>query len=105
MAARRHVWTVRRASREKPALRPVSCDCCQKPNGFVYRGSCLACCVRLVLTAHPNRYTAAALLAAIERHPQAQPRTDIVAAVRMELENRSEKGKKQEDENPFPMVS
>jgi len=83
----------------------MTCDCGALPSQYVYRTSCLQCCIRLVLSAYPNRYCAQVMLAVIERDQRAPPRADIVASVRKELINRTKKGSKREDENPFPMVS
>ena len=54
---------------------------CSQPRG-VYDLACLDCCVRLVMTAHPNKRVAGALMAAIERHKGAPARADVVEAVR-----------------------
>ena len=43
--------------------------------------SCLGCCVRLVLSAHPDRKLAQAMLSCIARHEDAPSRADVLAAV------------------------
>lgn len=47
---------------------------------------CLACCVRLVLSAQPSRQRAAAMLAVIERHGHVA-RADVLAGVRAHLDS------------------
>lgn len=51
----------------------------------LYTLTCLACCIRLVLSTHPSRERAAAMLAVIERGPHAPPREAILAGVREAL--------------------
>jgi hypothetical protein len=53
-----------------------------------FRMQCLACCTRLVLSAHPLRHAAQAMLAAIARHPDAPGRAQVLASVRLALERR-----------------
>lgn len=53
---------------------------CDQPRG-VYDLKCLDCCARLVLSTHPDRRLAAAMLAAIERVPGAPDRAEVLAAV------------------------
>jgi len=43
--------------------------------------SCLGCCVRLVLSAHPDRKLAQAMLASIAATDGAPARADVLAAV------------------------
>lgn len=54
----------------------------------VYEAACLDCCARLVLSAHPNKRQAMALMAAIERFPMAPSRADVLARVRELLANK-----------------
>lgn len=71
---------------------PDVCPACesskQRPHSGVYRMQCLACCTRLVLSAHPSKPQAAALLAAIARFPGAPGREQILECVRQELTKR-----------------
>lgn len=50
------------------------------PAGLVQM-SCLGCCVRLVLSAHPDRKLAQAMLASIAATDGAPARADVLAAV------------------------
>lgn len=69
-----------------------ACPACAKaaanPLSGGYRMQCLACCTRLVLSAHPNKPQAAAMLAAIARFPDAPGREQILESVRLELTKR-----------------
>lgn len=66
------------------------CQACeswrQRPLSGLYRFQCVECCARLVLSAHPSKQQAAAMLAAIERFPESPMRSDILARVRQKLE-------------------
>lgn len=53
---------------------------CDQSRG-VYDLSCLDCCTRLVMTAHPNRPLARALMASIERHKGAPTKAAVVQSV------------------------
>jgi hypothetical protein len=59
----------------------MTCQTCTAA-GPVYTLTCLQCCARLVLSAHPLRAQAAGLLAAIARVPGAPGRAAILEAVR-----------------------
>lgn len=66
-----------------------ACDACEsaakKRLSGVYRFTCVQCCARLVLSAHPNKRQASALLAAILRFKQAPGRDTILESVRQHL--------------------
>ena len=75
----------------------MTCDACERaatnPHCGAYRMQCLECCTRLVLSTHPSKQLAAAMLAAIEhfrgRHNQDTPGRDaILESVRLALEGR-----------------
>lgn len=55
---------------------------------------CLECCTRLVLSAHPSKPHAAAMLAAIARFRDAPGRDAILESVRLSLERRRCHGQK-----------
>lgn len=65
------------------------CSACesfkQRPNSGAYRMQCLACCVRLVLSARPIQEQEAVMLDAIARYPDAPKREQITAAVKVAL--------------------
>lgn len=63
------------------------CPQCIRPSP-VYRMTCLPCCTRLVLSAHPHKALAASLLDAIQRHPSSPGRAAVLASVRLSLEKR-----------------
>lgn len=67
----------------------MTCRACEsfarRPNSGAYRMQCLACCVRLVLSARPSREQAAVMLEAIARYPDAPKREQITAAVKAKL--------------------
>ncbi len=71
---------------------PDACPACessrQRPLSGQYRMQCLACCTRLVLSAHPSKPQAAAMLAAIARFPGAPGREQILESVRQALTKR-----------------
>lgn len=50
-----------------------------------YRMTCLACCARLVLSAHPDRMQAEALLAACTMRPGRPERKAILTLVKAKL--------------------
>lgn len=68
------------------------CPACEaaaaRPHSGAYRMQCLACCTRLVLSTHPNKKAASAMLAAIGRHRDAPGRDAILESVRQELTKR-----------------
>lgn len=70
----------------------MTCPACdlsnKRPMSGVYQLTCLACCTRLVLSAHPSRNQAASMLAAIARQPGAPRREDVVQSVARALEKR-----------------
>lgn len=49
---------------------------------------CLQCCARLVLSAHPSKQQAHAMLAAIARYESAPSRQDVLSCVAQMLEKR-----------------
>ena len=66
----------------------MTCEACQASTstayttGGLYRFTCLQCCARLVLSAHPSKAQASAMLAAIARCPGSPGRAAILACVR-----------------------
>jgi hypothetical protein len=81
----------------------MTCDACEKAAKHahcgMYRMQCLECCTRLVLSTHPNKQLAAAMLASIEhfrnRHNREAPGRDaILESVRLTLERRRCHGQK-----------
>lgn len=70
----------------------MTCQACEsfkaRPLSGAYRFQCLDCCTRLVLTTHPNKRLAAAMLAAIERFPQNPGRESVLESVRQSLGKR-----------------
>ncbi len=70
----------------------MTCQACesskQRPLSGAYRMQCLECCTRLVLTAHPDKRQASALLAAIERCPGNPGRAAVLESVRQALTKR-----------------
>lgn len=70
----------------------MTCDACEKaatnPHCGAYRMQCLECCTRLVLSTHPSKQLAAAMLAAIARFTDAPGRDAILESVRRALEGR-----------------
>lgn len=67
----------------------AACPACEssrtRPHSGAYRMQCLACCTRLVLSAHPDKRQASAMLAAIARFKDAPGRDAILASVRQAL--------------------
>ena len=67
-----------------------TCEACshfkQHPLSGRYSLTCVECCCRLVLSAHPNKNAAAAMLAAIDRQPGNPGRAQVLASVRQALE-------------------
>ena len=53
---------------------------CDQPRG-VYDLSCLDCCTRLVMSAHPDRPLARALMASIERNKGEPTKAAVVQSV------------------------
>lgn len=70
----------------------VSCQACesseQRPHCGLYQFQCLECCARLVLSAHPDKRQASAMLAAIARFKDAPGRDAILECVRQRLTKR-----------------
>lgn len=70
----------------------MTCEQCelskQRPLSGVYSLKCVECCARLVLTAHPDKRQAQAMLAAIERFRGNPGRAKVLECVRQELEKR-----------------
>lgn len=54
----------------------------------LYSMHCLDCCARLVLSTHPSRDLAAAMLAAIERYPENPGRRRVLESVAQTLKKR-----------------
>lgn len=76
----------------------MTCDACERaatnPRCGAYRMQCLECCTRLVLSTHPSKQQAAAMLAAIARFQGAPGRDAILESVRRALERRHSAGPK-----------
>lgn len=69
------------------------CDAAERAGSCsLYVLTCLGCCTRLVLSTHPNRRAAAAMLAAIERMPGNPGRERVLESVRLCLEKRPSPG-------------
>lgn len=70
----------------------MTCKACelskQRPHSGVYRMQCLECCTRLVLSAHPDKRQASALMAAIERFQESPGRVAVLESVRQALTKR-----------------
>lgn len=71
---------------------PPSCQACDMAASRqvcgAYRMQCLQCCTRLVLSAHPEKRLAGAMLAAIARAEGAPSRADVLSSVEQELMKR-----------------
>lgn len=71
----------------------AACTACQAaaadPLSGLYRMDCLACCVRLVLSAHPSRQRAAGMMALIERRSPFS-RAVVIAQVQKRLQARAD---------------
>lgn len=80
------------SAKTEQSAAPDACPACessrQQPHSGQYRMQCLACCTRLVLSAHPSKPQAASMLAAIARFPGAPGREQILESVRQELTKR-----------------
>lgn len=67
----------------------MTCRACEsfarRPSSGAYRMQCLACCVRLVLSARPSRDQAAVMLDAIARYQDAPKREQITAAAKAKM--------------------
>ena len=63
----------------------MTCEACTKsatnPRIGLYQFTCLSCCARLVLSAHPDKRQASAMLGAIARFKGAPGRAEILASV------------------------
>ena len=74
------------------------CSACQaaktRPNSGAYHFGCLHCCARLVISAHPSKRQASAMLAAIGRFREAPGRDAILECVRQCLAKRPSPGAK-----------
>lgn len=66
----------------------------QRPHSGAYSFKCVACCCRLVLSAHPDRRQASAMLAAIDRFPGNPGRAKVLECVAREMEKRRSVGQK-----------
>lgn len=70
------------------------CEECKRARTNKYHGGywmqCLHCCARLVLSTHPSKPHAAAMLSAIERFPDAPTRQAILARLKTLIEARHE---------------
>lgn len=64
------------------------------PHSGLYRMQCLACCARLVMSAHPLKAHAGALLDAIERCPGNPGRAQVLESVSLTLARRASATKK-----------
>lgn len=62
----------------------VTCEQCDAAGG-VYRLDCQRCCARLVLSTRPSRSKASAMLAVIQRMPNAPGRKQVLDAVKTAL--------------------
>lgn len=71
----------------------MTCKGCELAAATRYAGlyvlTCLDCCIRLVLSAHPSKERAAAMLAVIEHGPGAPDRAQILAGVQKALDARA----------------
>ena len=76
----------------------MTCEACEKsainPHCGHYHFRCLECCTRLVLSTHPSKQHAAAMLAAIARFRDAPGRDAILESVRLCLAKRQSAGPK-----------
>lgn len=67
----------------------AACHACEataaRPHCGAYQLTCLPCCTRLVLSAHPAQHQMQGMLAAIERQPGAPKREDVLVAVELAL--------------------
>lgn len=73
----------------------VTCDSCAKTNSGsigLYTLTCLECCTRLVLSTHPDKRQASAMLAVIERMPGNPGRAQVLESVARCLEKRRSPG-------------
>lgn len=92
--------TVQPTESAKPDQSPAqdACPACAKaatnPHSGMYRMQCLGCCTRLVVSTHPSKPHAAAMLAAIARFRDSPGRDAILASVRQCLEKRQSAGLK-----------
>lgn len=58
----------------------MTCKFCDRKGG-TYDLACLGCCARLIMSTHPSKARASAMLAAIVRQPKAPQRDLIIARV------------------------
>lgn len=68
----------------KPAC-PACESAATKPLSGIYHFTCVQCCARLVLSAHPDKRQASAMLAAIARFRESPSRADVLECVRQHL--------------------
>lgn len=70
----------------------MTCEACEKASinqsSGLYRFQCLECCTRLVLSTHPSKQQAAAMLDAIARFRDAPGRAEILVSVGQSLTKR-----------------
>ena len=80
----------------------MTCSPCEeasrRPTSGLYLLTCLECCTRLVLSTHPNKRAASAMLAAIERMPGNPGRAQVLESVARCLERRRSPGAKSTSE-------
>jgi len=76
----------------------MTCEACTKAatnqHSGMYHMGCLECCARLVISTHPNKQHAGAMLEAIARFRDAPGRSAILECVRQQLEKRQSAGPK-----------
>lgn len=85
-----------RLSSDPSQTKPSPCAACvrliQHPLSGSYNMQCLCCCARLVVSTHPNRGAAAAMMVVIKRHIALWQSTfglaDVKACARLLLEKR-----------------
>lgn len=68
----------------------MPCEPCNRrsmnANSGRYSMECLECCAALVMSAHPSKAQAGAMLLAIDRHTGNPGRVNVLACVRRKLE-------------------
>lgn len=67
---------------------PACAEAASRPVCGSYRMDCLECCARLVLSTHPDKNLAEAMLAAIARVTGSPSRADVLACVGRTLTKR-----------------
>ena len=78
------------SAKTAPCVAPTAtCPACEKasanPLSGMYHFKCLHCCARLVLSAHPDKRQASAMLGAILRFRESPSRADVLECVRQHL--------------------